>query len=90
MKENINTKQAWWMPAVVLFIRMSFWIAGPIVIALFVGKYFDKRFNSEPKIFILSTAIAFLISVISIVRISKKYIEKLEKEAREKNVNNNQ
>ncbi len=90
MKENINTKQAWWMPAVVLFIRMSFWIAGPIVIALFVGKYFDKRFNSEPKIFILSTVIAFLISVISIVRISKKYIEKLEKEAREKNVNNNQ
>lgn len=90
MKENISTKQAWWMPAVVLFIRMSFWIAGPIVIALFVGKYFDKRFNSEPKIFILSTAIAFLISVISIVRISKKYIEKLEKEAREKNVNNNQ
>ncbi|MDQ5971735.1 MAG: hypothetical protein QG566_681 [Patescibacteria group bacterium] len=90
MKENINTKQAWWMPALVLFIRMSFWIAGPIVIALFVGKYFDKRFNSEPKIFILSTVIAFLISVISIVRISKKYIEKLEKEAREKNVNNNQ
>ncbi|MCC6323530.1 AtpZ/AtpI family protein [Candidatus Nomurabacteria bacterium] len=89
MKDNIDSKQAWWMPAVALFIRMSFCIAGPIVIALFVGKYFDKRFNSEPKIFILSTVIAFLISVISIVRISKKYIEKLEKEAKEKNVNNN-
>ncbi len=75
------------MPAAILFARMSFWIAGPVIIALFLGKYLDTRFSSEPRIFILCTVIAFLISTISIVRISKKYIKKLEIEAKQKNVN---
>ncbi len=82
--KGLQNKEAWWRPAAILFAQMSFWIAGPVIIALFVGKYFDKRFNSEPRIFILCIIIAFMVSAISIVRISKKYIKKLEIEALEK------
>ncbi len=83
MEPNNKSKGAWWVPAIALFMPISFWIAGPVIIALFVGKYFDKRFNSEPKIFILCIVIAFIISTISIIRISQKYIKRLEVEARE-------
>ena len=67
-----------------MFANVSGWIAGPIIIALIVGKYLDKKYNSDPWFFLGLTAIAFFISIFSIVRIMMKYIREIEKEAKEK------
>lgn len=61
----------------VLFGRLSGWIAGPIVIALFVGKWLDKKYNSEPWLFLLCVGLAFILSSVGIVREAKVMINKI-------------
>ncbi len=75
-KKNNN----WWQPAIIMFAGVSVWVAIPIVFALFMGKYLDKRFGTDPWIFITLTGIAFIISMIAIARISMKYIKKIGEE----------
>lgn len=67
-----------------MFANVSGWIACPIIIALFVGKWLDKKYNSEPWFFIGLTAIAFTISIGGILKILMKYLKDIEKEAKEK------
>jgi len=83
MKDN-KDKELWWKPAIVMFANTSGWIAGPIIMALVAGKYLDKKYDSEPWFFIGLTAIAFFISIFGIVKILKKYLKEIEKEANEK------
>ncbi len=63
-----------------LFGRLSGWIGGPIIVALFVGKWLDKKYDSEPWIFLLSVAIAFIVSSIGMVREAKIVMDKITKE----------
>ena len=70
--------------ALEIFGEVSAWIAAPIIIALIAGKALDRKFESEPWIFLGLTAIAFLISIAGIWRILAKYIKNLEQELKEK------
>ncbi|MFA6251587.1 MAG: AtpZ/AtpI family protein [Candidatus Paceibacterota bacterium] len=81
---NSDNKQLWWQPAVLMFTNISGWIVGPIILALIVGKYLDKRYNSEPWFFLGLTGLAFLVSIFGILKIMIKYIKQIEKEAKEK------
>ena len=74
----------WWKQAVLTFGNISGWIIGPIIIALFVGKYLDKRYGSAPWFFLGLTGLAFLVSIIGIWKILKKYLAEIEKEAKQK------
>ena len=82
--DNNQKKELWWRPAVMIFSNISGWIVGPIIIALILGKYLDKRYNSEPWFFLGLTAIAFFISIFGIVKILMKYLKEIEREAKEK------
>lgn len=85
MKKD-KQENPWWQPGMLLFGRLSGWIAGPIVAALFIGKWLDKRYDSEPWIFLASVAIAFIISSVGIVRESKIVMNKIiEDEKKKKN-----
>ncbi len=81
--DNNSDKKPWWEPAVEIFTEVSSWIAGPIILALFLGKYLDGRFDTKPWIFIGLTAIAFLVSSFGIVKVVMRYMKKLEKESKE-------
>jgi F0F1-type ATP synthase assembly protein I len=63
-----SEQAAWWQPAVTMFLRLSVWIVGPVIIALFLGKWLDKKYNSEPWMFLLCTGVAFLISMIGLIK----------------------
>jgi F0F1-type ATP synthase assembly protein I len=84
MDTNNKDKELWWKPAMMMFANTSGWIVGPIIMALIVGKYLDKRYDSDPWFFIGLTAIAFFISIFGIVKILKKYLKEIEREAKEK------
>lgn len=85
MKKD-KQENPWWQPGMLLFGRLSGWIAGPIVAALFIGKWLDKKYDSEPWIFLASVAIAFIISSVGIVRESKIVMNKIiEDEKKNKN-----
>jgi hypothetical protein len=69
-KHNANNDQevSWWQPSVVLFGRLSGWIAFPVILALFVGKWLDQKYQTEPWLFLLSVGLAFVTSSIGIVK----------------------
>jgi len=79
-KENdlAENKKAWWQPAMALFLRMSSWIVVPVIIAAFIGKWLDKKYNTEPWILLVSVGFSFLVSMIGIVRIASKEYKKVE------------
>ncbi len=77
MEEN-NKKTSKWMIGTILFMKVSVWIVGPILIALFVGKYMDAKYNTEPWIFIWAMVIAFITSMIAITKVALKYIKKVD------------
>lgn len=94
MKKKQNTTEIpWWQPSLVLFGKLSGWIAGPIIIAVYLGKWLDKKYGTDPWLFLLSVGIAFLASSYGIVKDSLQEMKRIEKEAKkakeEKKVNNN-
>ncbi len=75
MSENApkNKKEdIWWRPALLMFAQMSGWIGVPVIIALFLGEWLDKRYGTEPWLFIASISTAFVISIIGMVREAKR------------------
>jgi F0F1-type ATP synthase assembly protein I len=83
-KEKSNIKAPWWQPGLVLFGRLSGWIAGPVLIGVFVGKWLDKKYDTEPWLFIITVGFAFILSSFGIVRDSLKEIKRIEKENNDK------
>lgn len=80
---NNKNNNAWWGPGLVIFAQVSASISIPIIIALILGKYLDKKYNSDPWIFLSLTLVAFIISIYSIWKNIKTYIKEVEK--KEKN-----
>ena len=77
-------KIPWWKPGMELFLKLSGWIGGPVIIAVFVGKFLDRKYNTEPWLFLLSVGIAFAVSMIALVKIGFKEFKKIEEENRKK------
>lgn len=67
-----------------LFGRLSGWIAVPVILAVFLGKWLDKRYGTEPWLFLLSVGGAFILSSFGIVRDSVSEMKRIEKEAKRK------
>ncbi|MDQ1284424.1 MAG: hypothetical protein QG620_772 [Patescibacteria group bacterium] len=80
-------KAPWWKPGLVLFTKLSGWIAGPVIIGLIVGKWLDKKYGTEPWLFLLSVGVAFLLSSFGIVKDAVKEMKRIESEA-DKNKSN--
>lgn len=70
----------WWQPGLILFFKLSGWITGPIIISLFLGKYLDRVFGTEPWIFLSLTAIAFTVSTFAIILYYTKELKRIEEE----------
>lgn len=80
-KDNSKLNQAaWWLPAVILFARLTVWIAVPIIISLFVGHSLDRKFGTEPWLFLATIALAFFISMVGIVKNTSEEYKKIEEE----------
>ena len=76
-----ETKMLWWQPGLVLFGRLSGWIGGPIIFAIFLGKWLDNKYGTEPKLFLLCVGVAFIVSTYGIVRDSMEAMKKITDDA---------
>ena len=88
LNNESGDKMPWWQPGLILFARLSGWIGGPILIAIFIGKWLDKKYHSEPWLFLLSVGIAFIFSTYGIISDSLREMKRIEKEELEKKKNN--
>ncbi len=68
---------AWWQPAVFMFLRLSVWIAGPLIVALFLGSWLESRYGLKPWLSLAAIGLAFVVSMIGIVRVTIKEIKKI-------------
>jgi hypothetical protein len=83
-------KMLWWQPSLILFGKLSGWIGGPIVAALFLGKWLDKKYSTEPKLFLLCVGVAFFVSTFGIIKDTLVVMKKIEDDAKkEKELKNN-
>jgi F0F1-type ATP synthase assembly protein I len=80
---NDKPKIPWWQPGMILFTRLSGWILGPVLIGVVVGKWLDRKYGTEPWLFLTTVGIAFIFSMIGIVRDTLKEIKRIEKESDE-------
>ncbi|MBP7831459.1 MAG: AtpZ/AtpI family protein [Candidatus Pacebacteria bacterium] len=88
--EPENIKKPWWRDSILIFMRVSIWIAVPVIIALFVGKALDKEFGTKPWLFLATMAVAFGLTIFGIYKTTVKEMKKLEKsESKEKETKNN-
>jgi F0F1-type ATP synthase assembly protein I len=72
-------KAPWWQPGLILFTRLSGWIAVPVILAVFLGKWLDRKYGTEPWLFLLTVGIAFFLSTFGIIRDSLKEMKRIEK-----------
>ena len=64
--------------ALIAFGRMSGWVAGPVVLSLFLGKWLDRVYGTEPYLFIALIGLGFFLSVFGILKETKRYIRTVE------------
>jgi len=72
-----------WQQALVVFARLSVWIAGPVVLAVFLGKWLDRKYDSDPYLFLAAVGAAFLISMAGLIKNTVEEYKRIEKEAEE-------
>jgi len=80
--EETSTKiiTPWWRDGVVIFSKVSGYIIVPIILASYIGKSLDQKYNTEPKIFLVSVGIAFVSTILLIWREMRVYKKKIDKE----------
>jgi len=76
-----KNQASWWQPGILIFARLSGWIGGPVLIAVFAGKWLDQKYDSEPWLFLGSVGIAFAVSIVGIVKEALGEMKKIEKES---------
>lgn len=77
-KQENKGKNAWWAPALEIFSQVSGYIVTPIVVALVAGKWLDGHFGTKPWIFLGMAGLGFVITIVGIFKVVKKYSEKLK------------
>ncbi|KKR21638.1 MAG: hypothetical protein UT48_C0005G0011 [Parcubacteria group bacterium GW2011_GWE2_39_37] len=81
MKKTENSDQTpWWQPSLILFTKLSAWIGTPVIIAVFVGKYLDKQFNTEPWLFLSCVGVAFVFSMFALIYIGMNEMRKIDEQ----------
>lgn len=69
-----------WSVALRVMANISGWIAFPVIIGLFLGKWLDERFGTEPWLFLATIGVCFLISIYGLAINALKEFKKIERE----------
>ena len=79
------TSTTWWQPYLNMFVRLSSWIAGPVVVGVLLGKWLESKYGHEPWLFLSVVALSFVVSMIGlIVNTLAEYKKIAEDEAKAK------
>lgn len=83
-----NDKQNWWQPAFEIFLRLSGWILAPLLLGVTLGRWLDRKYGTEPWLFLATIGVAFVVSMFGLVKNAMEEIKKIEKASDENKENN--
>lgn len=78
--EKDLSKAPWWQPGIILFARLSGFVFGPVILAVFLGRWLDRKFQTEPWLFLFTVGAAFFVSMSGMVKEALKEMRRIEKE----------
>lgn len=85
-QEKPNTDKApWWREGLIIFAKVSAYIAFPVIIASYIGKFLDNKYNTGNIIFFVLIGLAFISTIYLIWKEMREYKKKL---GNEENLNN--
>ena len=84
VEDKNNRETVWWRPAIAMFLKLSVWIAAPIIIALYLGEWLDKKYGTEPWLFLICIGAAFAVSISGLIRSTAQEFKKFEAESKKK------
>lgn len=67
--------------------NITAWIAGPVIIGVFLGKWLDNHFHTEPLLLLVTVGFCFIISMYGLTRNALKEFKKIEAEAEREKLN---
>ncbi|MEK7572493.1 MAG: hypothetical protein AAB493_01400 [Patescibacteria group bacterium] len=74
---NSNKNNVWWKPIMVFYVKITSWIAIPLILAVLAGNYASKSIGSQTLFFIFVMT-GFGISCFGIYKEIKRYKKKLD------------
>ena len=89
--KNDNKNKAnneWLRQGMMMFAESSGWVAFPVIGALFLGQWLDEKQNTGQLYFLSITALAFILSSVGIGMTGVKYMNRIEKEEKQKKDDN--
>jgi F0F1-type ATP synthase assembly protein I len=69
-----------WNVALRIIANISGWIAFPVIFGLYLGKWLDKKYGTEPWLFLVTIAACFLISMAGLSLNAVKEFKQVEKD----------
>lgn len=79
-KEQLNNEAPWWRDGVLIFGKVSAYIVIPVILASYLGKYLDQKYDTGNLLFLCLIVFAFISTIYLIWRELKIYKKKIEKE----------
>ncbi|MFA5109073.1 MAG: AtpZ/AtpI family protein [Patescibacteria group bacterium] len=67
-----------WPTVARLVAVLSAWIVFPVLIGLFLGQWLDQKYNTSPWLFLITTGVAFLISMFGLIINALKELKRIE------------
>ncbi len=83
-KKDEQANKPWWQDSVMLFMQLSGWIGIPVILGVFLGQWLDRKYNTEPWLFLITVGLAFIISMVGIVKEATSAMKKIEQESKDK------
>lgn len=69
-----------WPLALKVTARVTGWIAFPVIIGMFLGKWLDQKYGTEPWLFLATIGVSFVVSMAGLVKEALKEFKNIDKE----------
>jgi F0F1-type ATP synthase assembly protein I len=69
-----------WGLALKIMANISGWIAGPVIIGLYLGKWLDQKFGTDPWLFLITLGVCFFISMFGLVRTALQEFKQIDRD----------
>lgn len=81
---NIPSEDNNWQTALRIFISLSAWVGFPVIIGAFLGKWLDKKYGTEPWLFLVTLGLCFIVSMYGLIVNAMREFKKIESSANSK------